>query len=81
MASAATISPTTFLTFITGTVQIANITPPVSGACLIALVFTNANPGAFLNTGNIESTKDPAQNELVLLAYDPVTAMWYVCNP
>jgi hypothetical protein len=48
---------------------------------LIALVFTNANPGAFLNTGNIESTKDPAQNELVLLAYDPVTAMWYVCNP
>ena len=81
IASAATISPSTFLTFITGTVQIANITPPVSGSCMIALVFTNANPGAFLNTGNIESTKDPAQNELVLMVYDPITAQWYVCNP
>lgn len=78
MAAAATIAPTTFLTKITGTTQIATITPPVTGSCMIALVFTNANPGAFLGSGNIESTKDPAQNELVLLVYDPVAAKWYV---
>lgn len=81
MAAAATITPTTFLTFLTGTTQVANITPPVTGSCLIGLVFTNANPGAFTGAGNVQSTKDPAQNELVLLAYDPVTAKWYVCNP
>lgn len=80
MAAAATITPTTFLTFLTGTTQVENITPPVSGSCLIALVFTDANPGAFLATGNIQSTKDPAQNELVLLCYDPSSAMWYVVN-
>lgn len=81
MAAAATIAPTTFLTFLSGTTQVENITPPTSGSCLIGLVFTNANPGAFLNTGNIQATKDPAQNELVLLAYDPVSAKWYVVNP
>ena len=81
MAAAATITPSSFLTFLSGTTQVETITPPVSGSCLIGLIFTNANPGAFLNTGNIEATKDPAQNELVLLAYDPVSAQWYVCNP
>lgn len=81
MAAAATITPTTFLTFLSGTVQVATITPPTSGSCLIGLIFTDANPGAFLDSGNIESTEDPDQNELVLLAYDPVSSMWYVCNP
>lgn len=81
VASAATIAVSSFLTFVTGTTQIANITPPVDGLCLIGLVFTNANPGAFLNSGNIEGTKDPAQNELVLMCWDPSTAQWYLCNP
>lgn len=80
-AAAETITVETFLTFLTGTTQVANITPPVSGSCLIGLVFTNANPGAFTGAGNVEATKDPAQNELVLLAYDPVSAKWYVVNP
>lgn len=80
-ASAATLTPTSFLTIVTGTTQIANITPPIEGGhCLIALVFTNANPGAFLNSGNIESTKDPAQNELVLLVWDPISSQWYVVS-
>lgn len=81
IASAATITPIGFLTFITGTVQIATITPPIQGGLtLIGLVFTNANPSAFLDSGNIESTKDPAQNELVLLCWDPVSSQWYVVN-
>ena len=80
IASAATIAPKSFLTFVTGNVQVANITPPVSGHCLIALVFTDANPGAFLDSGNIASTKDPADNELVLLCYDPLSRKWYSVN-
>lgn len=78
-ASAATITPTGFLTFLTGTTQVANITPPIEGGhTLIALVFTDANPGAFLNSGNIESTKDPAQNELILAVWDPISSQWYI---
>lgn len=80
IASAATIAPVHLLTFLTGTVQVANITPPMPGAHLLALVFTNANPSAFLSSGNIQSTKDPAQNELVLLMYDPVSRKYYVVN-
>lgn len=81
MAAAATIAPTTFLTFLTGTTQVANITPPVTGCHMLALVFTNANPGAFTGAGNVQSTKDPAQNECVLLVYDPSSAKYYVVNP
>ena len=81
IASAATIAPTTFLTMVTGTTQVATITPPVTGSHMLALVFTNANPGAFLNSGNIEGTKDPAQYECVLLVYDPITAQYYLVNP
>lgn len=82
MATATTIVPQGFLTFLTGNTQVANITPPnAGGCCLIGLVFTNANPGAFTGAGNVQSTKDPAQNELVLLAWDPLSEKWYVCNP
>lgn len=79
IAAAATITPTGFLTILTGTTQVANITPPIDGGvAMIALVFTNANPGAFLDSGNIESTRDPAQNALILLVYNPIASQWYV---
>ena len=81
LASAATLVPTTFLTFVTGTVQVADITPPVTGSHMLAFVFTDANPGAFTGAGNVHSTKDPAQYECVLLVYDPSTAEYYVVNP
>lgn len=81
IASAATIAPDTFLTFVSGVVQVADITPPIDNMHLLALVFTDADPGAFTGAGNVLSTKDPAQNELVLLCYDPVSAKYYVCNP
>lgn len=81
IAAAATITPIGFLTFLTGTTQIANISPPIEGGLtLIGLVFTDANPGAFTGAGNVASTKDPAQNELVLLCWDPISSQWYVVN-
>lgn len=77
IASAATIAPTTRLTFVTGTVQVATITPPVSGYCEIILVFTDGAPGAMLTTGNIKAAYQPIQNLPVYLAYDPVSAKWW----
>jgi hypothetical protein len=77
LASAATIAPQTFLTFVSGTVQIATITPPIDGAHMIALVFTNATPGALLTTGNIALAATPIQNRVMLLVFDPSTAKYY----
>lgn len=78
LASAATLVPTTKLTFVTGTVQLENITPPVTGYCEISLCFTNAAPGLFLTTGNIQVAYQPIQNRPIDLCYDPVTAKWWV---
>ena|ERR1700681_554755 len=77
IASAATIAPTHKLTFVTGTVQLATITPPVTGFCELALVFTNASPGAFVTTGNIKTAIQPIQNLPVFLFYDPISALWW----
>lgn len=80
MASATTVAPTTFLTFFTGTAQLTTITPPVTGAHMLAFVFTNAAPGAFLTTGNIKSAYTPIQDRIVFLVYDPVTAKYWVMS-
>jgi hypothetical protein len=77
IASAATIAPTNFLCFISGTTQITTITPPVTGAHMLVLIFTNANPGGVGNSGNINNTLDVAQYAPLLLFYDPVGAKYY----
>lgn len=77
-AAAATISVTTKLTFLTGTTQLATITPPTSGYCEITLCFTNAAPGLFLTSGNIQIAYQPIQNRPIDLCYDPVSAKWWV---
>jgi len=77
IASAATIAPTTRLTFVTGTVTIATITPPTSGYCEVLLCFTNGAPGVFLTSGNIKTAYQPIQNRPILLCYDPVSAKWW----
>lgn len=77
IASAATIAPQTFVTFLTGTVQLATITPPVTGSHMLVLIFTNGSPGAFVTTGNIKAAITPAQNVPVLCIYDPVTALYW----
>lgn len=80
VASAATIAPTTFLTFLTGTVQVATITPPVTGSHMLALCFTNAAPGALLTTGNIKSAYTPIQNRPFFAVYDPITALYWIMS-
>jgi len=78
IASAATIAPTTRCTFVTGTVQVATVTPYVTGYHEIILIFTNGSPGAFLTSGNIQRVAQPVQNVPVRLVYDPSSAKYWV---
>ena len=77
LASAATIAPDTFITEVTGTVQVATITPPVDGYHMLAFRFSDAAPGALLTTGNIAIAYTPVQNRPFLMFYDPRTAKYY----
>lgn len=72
IATAATIAPTTALTFITGTIAtVANITPPVSGFHVLFMV---ASTGAVMNiTGNILNAATAVSNVPFLMIYNPVT--------
>ena len=78
IASAASIAPKTKFTFITGTAQLANIVPPVSGYCEITLCFITGGPGVFLTSGNIQIAYQPIINRPIDLCYDPVSAKWWV---
>jgi uncharacterized caspase-like protein len=79
VASAATIVPTGFITFVTGTTDIATVTPPVTGAHMLVLIATNGSPGDLLTTGNIlVGTTTVTQNAPILLFFDPIQAKYYV---
>lgn len=77
MASAATLAPQTKLTFVTGTVQVATVTAPVTGYHELTFIFTNAAPGALLTTGNIQAAYTPITNQAFTLVYDPSTAKYW----
>jgi hypothetical protein len=77
IASAATIAPTSLVSYVTGTVQIANITPPVTGAHHLYLIFTNAAPGTLLTSGNILTAVVPTQNIPTVLFYVPDQKKYY----
>ena len=79
MAAAATVAPTTKLTFLTGQVQLATLTPNDAQAYQeVTLVFTHAAPGAFLTTGNLQVAYQPIQNRPIDLCYDPIGGKWWV---
>ena len=77
IASSTTIAPLTFLSFITGTVAVVNITPPVTGAHLLCLVFTTTTPTAFTAAGNIKVVFTPTANLPLFLVYNPLDAKYY----
>lgn len=80
IASAATVAPTTFVSLISGTTAIATITPPVTGAHLIVMIFTTTTPVAFTTTGNIKAVVTPIQNVPVYLVYNPLENKYYAGN-
>lgn len=77
IAAAATIAPTSLITFLSGTTQVASITPPLDGPHVLILIFTNASPGATLTSGNIALATTTVQNKALLMTYDPVSAKYY----
>lgn len=79
IAASTTIAPTTFLTFITGTTAVNQITPPVTGTHMLALAFTATNPAAFGTTGNIfnSGVTPGTSSRVTFLVYDPASAKYY----
>lgn len=78
IASGATITPTTFVSFVTGTTSIATITPPVTGTVALILIPTDASPPAFLTTGNIKAALTTmVQNIPVMIIWNPLENKWY----
>lgn len=77
IAAAATIAPTQLHTFITGTTQVATITPYLTGQHILYLTWTNGSPGTTLTTGNILTAVVPTQNIPSTFLYDPVQAKYY----
>ncbi len=76
-ASAASVSPVTAVSFVTGTVQIATIVPPVRAPHILVFIFTDEAPGAFLTTGNVASGTTPLPNCACALQYEPRTNKYY----
>ncbi len=77
VASTTVIAPQSFMTFVSGTIDITTITPPVTGQHMLALIFTNASPGDLLTTGNIlVAATTITQNVPVLLFFNPLTGKY-----
>lgn len=72
ITAAATIAPTTFLTRLSGTTAIANITPPVTGTHMIAIV-AGTTTAAFTTSGNIVSITTASTENPSLFIYDPLS--------
>ena len=77
IASAATIAPTTFITFVSGTVAIATVTPPADGQHELVFIFTTTTPTAFTTTGNMKAVTTPTQNVPMLLFWNPIEQKYY----
>ncbi len=77
VASAATVAPQTFLTFVTGTVAIATITPPVTGQHMLLMLHTDATPTAYTTTGNVLTIVVPTINVPSVFVYDPNQRKYY----
>ena len=79
IAAATTIAPSTFETIVTGTTDIATITPPATGQHMLALIFTDASPGSLLTTGNIRvGLTTISQYDCLLVVYEPIAAKYYI---
>ena len=81
IVAAATIAPTTFLTLVSGTTAVATITPPVTGAHMLAIVASATNFSGFVTTGNVlvasVTNSELWANKVNLFVYNPATAKYH----
>lgn len=76
LVTATTIAPTTQITYITGTTQIATITPPWSGfAGSLDFIFASAQ--TTLTTGNIAIATTVVAKQTLRMTYSVVQGKWY----
>src|SRR3970282_767055 len=77
IASATTIAPTSFISFVSSTTPVTTITPPVTGAHMLVLIPTAALP-AMTTTGNIAVvTTTATANVPILFFYNPINGKYY----
>jgi hypothetical protein len=85
VTAAAAISPTTFLTIVTGTTGIATINPPVSGSHLLAIVTVTTNFSGFVTSGNIlaasVTNSTVWDNKVSLFVFNPLTNKYHPSYP
>ncbi len=81
IVAAATVAPVNFLTFIAGTTALATITPPVTGAHMLAIVATSTNWAGAVTTGNIivasVTNSELWQNKVNFFVYNPLNGKYY----
>lgn len=78
LTAAATLAPTTFLTIVAGNTAIQNITPPVTGSHMLAIV-----PGTttgFTTGGNVSGGTTTVSGKAYLFIYDPVSNTYYLAT-
>ena|SRR5258707_11875191 len=79
IASAATIAPLTFISFISGAAAVVNITPPVSGAHMLVLIPAAAATWTTTAAGNIDKALAAVVAGVPVLAfYNPITGKYTV---
>lgn len=81
ITATATIAPTTFVTFIAGTTALVTITPPVTGAHMLAIIATSTNWLGALTTGNILvasiTNGTTWANRVNFFVYNPLNQKYY----
>ena len=79
--AATTIAPQTLTTIVTGTTAIGQITPPLTGQHVLAIVASVTNFSGFVTTGNIlvASVTNSViwSNKVNLFLFNPATAKYY----
>lgn len=78
IAASTTIAPQSLITRLTGTTNVATITPPdpyFYGP--LYLLSTDASPFATVTTGNIQLATTVVRYKVLALMYDPSTSKWY----
>lgn len=85
VTAALAITPTTFLTIVTGTTAIATINPPVIGTHLLAIVTVTTDFLGFTAAGNIivasVTNGTTWNNKTTLFVYNPLNGKYYPNYP
>lgn len=75
LTAAATIAPTTFHTILSGTAEIATITPPVLGSHMLAIT-AGTTTAAYTTSGNIVGLTTASTTQPSLFVYNPISAKY-----